>query len=96
MKRPCVYILASEGNGTLYIGVTSDVLRRVWEHKTGVVEGFSRKDNVHRLVYLEFHETMLDAIAREKRLKKWRRAWKINLIEQANEEWRDIFEELLR
>ena len=96
MKRPCVYILASERNGTLYIGVTSDVLRRVWEHKTGVVEGFSRKDNVHRLVYLEFHETMLDAIAREKRLKKWRRAWKINLIEQANEEWRDIFEELLR
>jgi len=96
MKRPCVYILASKRNGTLYIGVTSDVLRRVWEHKTGVVEGFSRKYNVHRLVYVEFHETMPDAIAREKRLKKWRRAWKINLIEQGNEEWRDIFEELVQ
>ena len=96
MKRPCVYILASKRNGTLYIGVTSDVLRRVWEHKTGVVEGFSRKYNVDRLVYVEFHETMPDAIAREKRLKKWRRAWKINLIEQGNEEWRDIFEELVQ
>ena len=96
MKRPCVYILASKRNGTLYIGVASDVIRRVRDHKTGAVEGFSKKYNTHRLVYIEFHETMPDAIARERRLKKWCRAWKINLIEPGNEEWRDIYDELVR
>jgi putative endonuclease len=96
MKRPCVYILASKRNGTLYIGVASDVIRRIWEHRAGVVDGFSNRYNVHRLVYIEFHETMADAIAREKHRKKWRRTWKINLIEQTNEEWRDLYNELVR
>ena len=96
MKRPCIYILASQRNGTLYIGVTSDVIRRVWEHRAGVLEGFSKKYAVYRLVYVEFHETMPDAIVREKRLKRWCRAWKINLIEQSNQEWRDIYEDLIR
>jgi putative endonuclease len=95
MKRPCVYLLASKRNGTLYVGVTSDIIRRVWEHKTGAVEGFSKTYAVHRLVYVEFHESMPEAIAREKRLKKWCRAWKINLIEHSNEEWRDIYEDLV-
>ena len=94
--RPCVYILASQRNGTLYIGVTSDVARRAWEHKTGLIDGFSKSDGVQRLVYVEFHETMLEAITREKRLKTWRRDWKINLIEQANEDWRDLYDELVQ
>lgn len=94
MKRPCVYILASKRNGTLYIGVTSDLTRRTWEHKSGVVDGFTKKYGVHHLVYAEFHTTMPDAILREKQLKKWRRAWKLRLIEQGNPEWRDLFEDI--
>ena len=81
MSRPCVYIPASECNGALYIGVTNDVVRRVWEHKTDAVAGFSKRYGVHRLVYVEFHDTMPDAILREKQLKKWERVWKIRLIE---------------
>ena len=96
MKRPCMYILSNKRNGTLYIGVTSDIIHRVWEHKNSIVEGFTKTYGVHQLVYLEFHETMLDAIAREKRLKAWKRAWKINLIEQGNEGWRDLYEDLLQ
>jgi putative endonuclease len=84
MKRPCVYILASERNGTLYIGVTSDLATRIWSHKADSVDGFTKRYRVHRLVYAEFYETMLDAITREKQLKKWRRAWKLDLIEAAN------------
>ena len=76
MKRACVYILASKRNGTLYVGVTSDIARRTWEHKSGVVAGFTQKYSVHLLVYVEFHETMRDAIAREKQIKKWNRIWK--------------------
>jgi putative endonuclease len=79
MKRPCVYILASDRNGTLYVGVTSDLLRRVWEHTHAEVDGFTKRCGVTRLVHAEFHETMEDAILREKRLKKWRREWKLNL-----------------
>lgn len=91
VKCPCLYILASGRNGTLYVGVTSDVVRRVWEHKTGAVDGFTKHHDVHRLVYFEHHETMPDAILREKRIKRWKRAWKIALIEQANPLWRDRY-----
>jgi len=96
MKQPCVYILASQRNGTLYIGVTSDVIKRVWEHKTGAADGFTKDYAVHKLVHVEFHDTMEDAISREKRLKGWRRDWKINLIEQTNREWRDLYDDLNR
>ena len=93
MRQPCVYILASKRNGTLYVGVTSDVVRRVWEHRTGEMGGFTKYYSVHHLVYAEFHETMADAITREKRIKKWRRAWKIQLIELDNPQWRDLYNE---
>ncbi len=96
MKQPCVYILASKRNGTLYVGVTDDVVRRVWEHKSGVVDGFTKRYHVHRLIYAEFHETMPDAIVREKQIKKWRRAWKLELIERGNPHWRDLYEEIAR
>ena len=89
-SRPCVYILASRRNGTLYIGVTSDLARRVWQHRSGAVSGFVR-NYVHRLVYVEFHETMADAILREKRMKKWRRKWKLELIEHHNPQWCDLY-----
>jgi putative endonuclease len=91
MKQPCVYILASERNGTLYVGVTSDIVRRAWEHRTGQSDGFTKHYDVHRLVYAEFHETMTDAISREKRVKKWRRVWKLQLIERENPSWRDLY-----
>jgi putative endonuclease len=93
-KDPCVYILASGRNGTLYIGVTSDVVGRVSLHKQDLIDGFTKRYGVHRLVYLEFHETMEQAIAREKQLKRWRRAWKIELIERSNPEWKDLYFEL--
>jgi putative endonuclease len=94
-KQPCVYILASQRNGTLYIGVTSDLRKRVWEHKNNLVEGFTRKYGVHRLVYYEIHGDMVTAITREKQLKKWRRGWKVRLIEGRNPQWRDLWEEIL-
>jgi putative endonuclease len=94
-KQPAVYILASKRNGTLYVGVTSDLIKRVWEHKQDAVEGFTQKYKVHTLVYFEQHEVMLDAIQREKQIKKWERAWKIELIESCNPEWRDLWEEIL-
>jgi putative endonuclease len=89
-----VYILASRRNGTLYIGVTSDLPRRVWQHRSNAVAGFVRDHGVHRLVFAEFHETMADAIQREKRIKKWRRTWKFELIESDNPQWRDLYDEL--
>lgn len=95
MNRPCVYILAGDRNGTLYVGVTSDVARRVWEHRSGSVEGFTKRYHVHRLVYVEFHDTMLGAISREKQIKHWRRAWKLRLIEQDNPAWDDLYERIL-
>ena len=94
MKTPCVYILASNTRGTLYIGVTSDLAKRVDEHRQGVVGGFSGRYNVHRLVYYEVHENMLGAIAREKQLKKWNREWKIDLIESMNPGWHDLSHEI--
>jgi putative endonuclease len=93
-RRPCVYIPASRRNGTLYIGVTADLSRRVWQHRSGAVGGFVRDYGVYRLVFAEFDDTMAEAILREKRLKKWRRAWKIELIESQNPQWRDSYDEL--
>ena len=93
-RQPCVYILASGRNGTLYTGVTSDLPKRVWEHREGVVEGFSKRYDVKRLVHYELHETMEAAITREKQLKKWKRAWKLRLIEAENPEWEDLFDRL--
>ena len=91
MKRPCVYILASGPDGVLYIGVTSDLYRRMAEHDQGLVEGFTRKYGVKVLVYYEFFDTMPEAIQREKRLKEWHRAWKVRLILGANPTWRNLF-----
>ena len=96
MIRPCVYILANKRNGTLYIGVTNDIARRGWEHRTATAEGFTKRYAVHHLVYVEFHDAMPDAILREKQLKKWRREWKLDLIERANPEWRDLYEDVQR
>ena len=90
-RTPCVYILASRERGTLCIGVTSDLPQRVWQHRTGQVEGFTRQYTVTRLVWFEAHEEMLSAIAREKRLKAWRRAWKIELVESNNPGWVDLY-----
>ena len=87
-----VYILASQPNGTLYIGVTNNITRRVWQHRQGLVEGFTKSYNVHRLVYCETFARPIDAIQREKRLKKWNRAWKVQLIEAANPGWKDLYE----
>ncbi|HEX9535712.1 MAG TPA: GIY-YIG nuclease family protein [Stellaceae bacterium] len=92
--QPCVYILASQRNGTLYVGVTSEPNRRVSEHKADVVDGFTKRYAVHRLVYAELHATMAEAILPEKRIKKWRRAWKIMLIEQSNPNWTDLSDEI--
>ena len=87
-KQPAVYILASGYNGTLYIGVTSHLVQRVWQHKQNLAEGFTKKYGVHFLVYYEMHEEMQAAIQREKQLKKWNRQWKINLIEKTNPAWK--------
>jgi putative endonuclease len=95
VKLPCVYILASRRNGTLYIGITSDLLKRVWEHKNDLVEGFTKKYGVHMLVWYESHETMESAIQREKSIKKWNREWKLALIEQSNPQWHDLFTDLI-
>ena len=94
MKQPCVYILASQRNGTLYIGVTSNLMQRVWHHKNDLVEGFTKRYGVHTLVWYESHEMMESAIVREKAIKEWRRAWKLDLIEKGNPAWRDLYEEL--
>jgi putative endonuclease len=90
-----VYILASHRNGTLYVGVTNDVLRRVREHKTDLIEGFTKKYGIHRLVWFETHNDIHTAIAREKRLKRWNRAWKLKLIEKENSGWNDLYDRML-
>lgn len=94
MKQPAVYILASQRNGTLYIGVTSDLVQRVWQHKNDVFEGFTKEYGVHMLVWYELHEDMETAIIREKRLKKWNREWKLRLIEEKNPEWKDLYDSI--
>jgi putative endonuclease len=93
--QPAVYILASQRNGTLYIGVTSDLIQRVWQHREGVIPGFTDRHHVHLLVFYELHATMEAAITREKRLKKWDRLWKLRLIEEGNPEWRDLWPDIL-
>ena len=92
--QPCVYILASKRNGTLYVGVTSDLLARTWQHKNSAVEGFTSKYDVYYLVCYELHESMDSAIAREKAIKKWNRTWKLKLIEKSNPEWRDLYNDI--
>jgi putative endonuclease len=94
MKKYFVYILASQKNGTLYIGGTNNLIRRITEHKNNFIKGFTFKYNVHRLVYYERFLTIREAITREKRLKKWKRQWKIELIEQINPEWKELYYEL--
>ena len=94
MKCGWVYILASKRNGTLYIGVTSNIHERIWNHKQKSVPGFTQKYGLDRLVYYAQFDRIADAIAHEKRLKAWRRAWKVNLIEANNPEWRDLYDEL--
>jgi putative endonuclease len=90
-----VYILASKRNGTLYIGVTSDLQKRAWEHKNHLIEGFTKRYGVHHLVYFELHRDMASAITREKQMKKWRRAWKLELIERRDADWRDLWESII-
>jgi len=91
MKQYYVYILASKRNGTLYIGITNNVLKRVYEHKNNLIEGFTQKYGVNNLVYYECYNDIYDAIAREKRIKKWKRQWKIELIEKDNPKWKDLY-----
>ena len=94
-RTPCVYILASRRNGTLYTGVTSNLPKRVWEHKNNLVKGFTAQHAVHTLVWYEVHPDMLAAIGREKAIKEWQRRWKLRLIEQMNPNWRDLYLDLI-
>ena len=95
MKQPCTYILANKPNGTLYVGVTSDLPKRVWQHKNDLVEGFSRKYQIHRLVLYEQHETMENAINREKKLKSGSRQKKIDMIQTMNPSWSDLYDNIV-
>jgi putative endonuclease len=94
-KHSYVYILASGRYGTLYIGVTSNLVRRIWEHREGVVDGFTKEYGTKRLVWFEIHTDIIEAITREKQLKKWNRTWKIELIQKQNPYWRDLFDEIV-
>jgi len=94
-KQPAVYILASKRNGTLYTGVTSDLAKRVWEHKIDLVEGFTKRYRSHSLVWYELHENMESAIVREKRIKEWKREWKLQLIESVNPDWQDLYHSIV-
>ena len=91
MKQPCVYILASRRNGTLYVGVTSNLVRRVQQHKNNLIDGFTKRYGVHLLVWYELHGSMASAIKREKAIKEWKRRWKLTLIEEQNPTWRDVY-----
>jgi len=95
MKKPAIYILTNKRNGTLYTGVTSNLVNRVWQHKSNSVDGFSKKYNTHLLVYFEQFDDMYNAISREKQIKKWKRAWKVRLIEDKNPQWLDLYSELV-
>ena len=89
-KQPAVYILASKKNGTLYTGVTSDLIKRMWEHKNDLVEGFSKRYGVHNLVWYELHAAITSAIEKDKIIKEWKRKWKLNIIEKINPDWLDL------
>lgn len=95
MKYYYVYILASKRNGTLYIGVTNNLIKRVYQHKNNLIKGFTKKYQIHKLVYFEQYANIKDAILREKRLKKWEREWKLRLIEENNPKWIDLYPNLL-
>ena len=95
MKQPCVYMLASRRNGTLYVGVTSNLVQRVWQHKNELVEGFTKRYGVHTLVWYEIHEVMESAITREKAVKRWKRDWKIELVQRDNPSWSDLYDDLV-
>jgi len=95
VKKPCLYLLASSKNGTLYVGVTSDIIKRIWEHKSDLVEGFTKKYGVHTLVWYEIHENMESAISREKTIKDWKRQWKLELIEKENPQWNDLYNSVI-
>ncbi len=90
-----VYILASKKNGTLYLGITNNLLKRVYEHKNDMVDGFTKKYHVHQLVYYEESDDVKSAITREKQIKKWKRQWKIDLIEEFNPIWKDLYDNLI-
>jgi putative endonuclease len=94
-KQPAVYILASKRNGTLYTGVTSSLVQRIWQHRNNQMPGFSQRYHVHQLVYFELHQGMEQAITREKQIKKWNRKWKLRLIQERNPEWVDLWEEIV-
>jgi putative endonuclease len=94
-KKYYVYILASQKYGTLYVGVTSDLLKRIYQHKEKIIAGFTKEHNVDKLIYYETYQDIDQAILREKQIKKWRRNWKINLIEKHNPDWLDLYYELL-
>ena len=95
-KQPCVYILASRRFGTLYVGVTSNIIQRIWQHRNDLVGGFTQRYKIHTLVWYEQHEIMESAILWEKEVKKWQHHAKITLIEKGNPEWRDLWEDLVR
>ncbi len=88
-------MLASQKNGTIYVGVTSDLVKRVWQHKSDLVAGFTKKHQVHTLVWYEVHETMESAIVREKNIKAWKRLWKLELIEVSNLDWNDLYDQIV-
>ncbi|OPH51560.1 endonuclease [Vibrio campbellii] len=92
-KTPCVYILTSKNNSVLYIGVTSQLAQRIWQHRNGVVEGFTKKYHVHKFVYFELFEDMATAINREKQLKQWKREWKLDLVRESNPDFLDLSNE---
>ena len=94
-RHPCVYILANKPNGTLYVGVTSDLVGRIWQHKNDVIRGFTSRYGVHTLVWYETHESMESAITREKAIKEWKRSWKLELIERNNPTWRDLYDDIV-
>ena len=96
MKKAYVYILASRKNGTLYIGITNNLVRRIYEHKNDIIKGFTKKYRVHKLVYYEQWDDIKNAIQREKQIKKWKRQWKIELIEKYNYEWNDLYYDVLK
>ena len=95
MKTPCLYIITNKTHGTLYVGVTSDLVQRIWQHKNGLIEGFSKRYGLKMLVWFEQHESMESAIVRERNVKYWRRDWKIQLIEESNPTWRDLYSDIL-
>jgi len=95
MKQPAVYILTNQRNGTLYTGVTSDLIQRIYQHKHDFISGFTKKYKIHTLVYFESHILMNNAILREKQIKNWRRTWKLKLIEENNPYWNDLYDSLI-